>query len=163
MIIAAGLIAQGCGSPSNLNKNGSSTNGSNVALASPKPTPACDDAIITSELTKIYANPPFAADEKNFNFFSKGCEVTLYGGVSSASIRQQAIIAAEKTEGVIDVHDSKFYPNTTTTSRPIPGTCACPTDYKACGDICIPVGDQCNIKGEPCQTIAGTPVPVKTP
>ncbi|HQZ96758.1 MAG TPA: BON domain-containing protein [Pyrinomonadaceae bacterium] len=156
-LIVAAVITTGCSAPSDQNKNTASTNKSNTPVL--QTTPTCDDAEITSLLEKTYSSPPFAADSMYFNYFSKGCVVTLYGGVSSASIRQQAILAAEDTKGVSKVITDKFYPNTTTTSKPIPGSCACPDGYKPCGDICIPNGDQCNIKGETCKKITATTVP----
>lgn len=165
LIFAAVVLAtSGCSSTPNVNNNASSTNGAAPGAAeSPKPALACDDTAITDSLKKTYANPPFAADAEFFNFFSKGCVVTLYGGVSTPSIRQQAIMAAEDTKGVSKVISDKFYPNTTTTSRPVPGSCACPNGYKACGDICIPNDDKCNIGGGECEGITGTPKTVKTP
>jgi hypothetical protein len=146
----------GCGTQTNKDNVAVNTNANTVPLNTPTPTPPpCDDNAINQELVTVFTDSVnqggkdgFKDIQKTVNFYSRNCEVHLWGYTKSVgrfkkflkmmgNVRRISTASLpESFENLyIDRSDYPYLPSL------FGGNCSSP--YKKCGDICIPETDSC--------------------
>jgi hypothetical protein len=150
------LTLMACAPPSGTNNTNSPGNANTTvtpaATATPSPTPVCDDRAVNEQLIAAFTDPRngygpdgFDKIKKTVNFYSKNCEVHLWGytknvGTFKKLLRVTGNVRTSTTASVPDFEnlyiDRNEYPH-------LPGAGGCSSPYKACGDICIPEEDSC--------------------
>jgi len=159
----AGFASFGCG--------GTQTNtNTNTALMSPAPSTTVDcnssghDAILKAvydAITKTYG-----PQEWQFNITENGKKLTIIGW-SPDYIAIRKLVGDTAIGCTVD--GNNFVAKFSDLGPDFRLIRACPTGYAPCGDICIPIGDFCQVLAGPAYaspftcTLTGTPPPSPSP
>jgi hypothetical protein len=140
------LLLYGCGSgPSSNNTNTTKPINTATVATSPSPSLVCDDNTVKGQIANLLADKAYDSERRHINYFSKSCQVTLQGWVSTQDLWNKLVNDVKALRGVTGVNTTNFYTNAASYPwKPTPGV-GCPPGYKQCGDMCIPEGDDCNI------------------
>lgn len=175
----AGSIALALGACNSPSSNGSNTanpsNSKNVAANSaseankslaPGPTGSpislCDPVVnkqIITDLVNAYSNDSVIQPQmKHFNATSVNCVVTLYGYAEPTPVFDKVItVTRAASKSIQGLNILNFYDTPKIASHG--PNCGCPGGTHACGDICIPDGEDCmwGLCLEPVATATRTP------
>jgi hypothetical protein len=104
-----------------------------------------DQQIVTEIYSRINADKGLASQVSHINVISIYKVVKLQGWVTSQRDFDKVVEIASSTDCVRMINSIWFRPAAPDKER-IGG---CSSGMKACGDICIPEGDACNIMAKP--------------
>jgi hypothetical protein len=108
-----------------------------------------DDARILAEVvSKFSANTSLSRQKSHINIFALNGVVRLQGWTDSKSDFDNLFDMAFKTRCVKMVNVNLFRPSPPPPDDPLRSSAGCASGTKACGDVCIPVGDSCNITAD---------------
>ncbi len=167
--ILAGMLMTACGPASNtakVNSNASSNTNANsnttaaVAL-NPSPTPRtcearADGRIRTYLDDYVLTNAILSGVKRKFNYHVKDCVVYLSGHLGTIERFKLLETISSSNKEIIRIDNERLWLE----ARPedIPdGEGACGTGLKPCGDICIPIDQDCNTNP------GSSVVPTRTP